>query len=135
MLYVKIASAIRDYISTSLFPGARLPSIRELSKRFQVSKNTISAALEHLNSEGLVEIKPQSGVVVSTSAWTVLFAKTPQWDEYTQARRFSPSHAALGKLLLKDVMQVQMHKPYIDSSVADFSYIERAMKEIRVGRT
>ena len=135
MLYVKIASAIRDYISTSLFPGARLPSIRELSKRFQVSKNTISAALEHLNSEGLVEIKPQSGVVVSTSAWTVLFAKTPQWDEYTQGRRFSPSHAALGKLLLKDVSQVQMHRPYIDSSIADFSYIERTLKEIRVGRT
>ena len=51
-------------LSGELAPGERLPSIRELARRFKVHSNTVSAAYQQLSAERWVEHKRGSGVYV-----------------------------------------------------------------------
>lgn len=48
-----------------LVPGQRLPSERELSERFQVSRASLREAIRALEIEGLVVIRPGAGTFVS----------------------------------------------------------------------
>jgi GntR family transcriptional regulator len=50
-----------------LVPGARLPSTRELARRFGIHANTASAAYRELESEGWLEFRAGSGVYVQAS--------------------------------------------------------------------
>lgn len=50
--------------SGDLKPGARLPSTRELARRFQVHANTVSAAYRELTEKGWIEFRQGSGVYV-----------------------------------------------------------------------
>ncbi len=47
-----------------LAPGERLPSTRELARRFQIHANTASAAYKQLEQEGWLEFRQGSGVYV-----------------------------------------------------------------------
>jgi GntR family transcriptional regulator/MocR family aminotransferase len=51
-----------------LTPGARLPSIRELSRQLQISLITVREAMEVLSEEGLVQPRQGSGTYVSPGA-------------------------------------------------------------------
>lgn len=51
-------------LSEELVPGERLPSTRELARRFHLHANTVSAAYRQLESEGWVELRRGSGVFV-----------------------------------------------------------------------
>jgi DNA-binding transcriptional regulator YhcF (GntR family) len=51
-------------LSEELAPGERLPSTRELARRFHLHANTVSAAYRQLESEGWVESRRGSGVFV-----------------------------------------------------------------------
>jgi GntR family transcriptional regulator len=51
-------------LSDELGQGERLPSTRELARRFQLHPNTVSAAYRQLESEGWVESRRGSGVFV-----------------------------------------------------------------------
>ncbi|HET9742775.1 MAG TPA: GntR family transcriptional regulator [Terriglobales bacterium] len=51
-------------LSDDLKPGARLPSTRELARRFRVHANTVSAAYRDLERAGWVELRRGSGVYV-----------------------------------------------------------------------
>ena len=55
-------------LSGELAPGERLPSIRELARRFKVHSNTVSAAYRQLSVERWVEHKRGSGVYVRSRA-------------------------------------------------------------------
>lgn len=50
-----------------LLPGARLPSTRELARRFAIHANTASAAYRELEREGWLEFRAGSGVYVQAS--------------------------------------------------------------------
>ncbi|MCY0959301.1 GntR family transcriptional regulator [Streptomyces sp. H27-H5] len=53
--YQRIAAALRHEIDrTAHTPGARLPSERSLAARYQVNRQTIRAALQHLRADGLI---------------------------------------------------------------------------------
>ncbi|MFD9301398.1 GntR family transcriptional regulator [Streptomyces sp. NPDC060048] len=53
--YQRIAAALRREIDhAALTPGARLPSERSLAARYQVNRQTVRAALQHLREDGLV---------------------------------------------------------------------------------
>lgn len=53
--YQRIAAALRRELDrTAHTPGARLPSERTLAARYQVNRQTIRAALQHLREDGLV---------------------------------------------------------------------------------
>ena len=51
--------------SGDLLPGQKLPSTRELARRFSIHANTVSAAFQALSAEGLLTLKKGSGVFVS----------------------------------------------------------------------
>ncbi|MFE2283574.1 GntR family transcriptional regulator [Streptomyces sp. NPDC059443] len=53
--YQRIAAALRREIDrTAHTPGAKLPSERSLAVRYEVNRQTIRAALQHLREDGLV---------------------------------------------------------------------------------
>src|ERR1700734_1362055 len=54
-------------LSRDLKAGERLPSTRDLSRRFGIHANTASAAYRQLESEGWVELRHGSGVFVRTT--------------------------------------------------------------------
>ena len=51
-------------ISNDLAPGQRLPSTRELARRFRIHSNTVSAAYRELARRGWLEFRKGSGVYV-----------------------------------------------------------------------
>jgi DNA-binding transcriptional regulator YhcF (GntR family) len=51
-------------VSRDLQPGQRLPSTRELARRFQIHSNTVSAAYRDLAGRGWVELRRGSGIYV-----------------------------------------------------------------------
>lgn len=64
-LVTQIALAI---LSGDLKPGDRLPSTRELARRFSIHPNTVSAGYRQLAREGLVEHRHGSGVYIKHHA-------------------------------------------------------------------
>src|SRR5215213_9276189 len=51
-------------VSDDLKPGQRLPSTRELARRFRIHSNTVSAAYRELARRGWLEFRKGSGVYV-----------------------------------------------------------------------
>jgi len=51
-------------VSNDLKPGQKLPSTRELARRFDIHSNTVSAAFQDLEQRGWVEFRKGSGVYV-----------------------------------------------------------------------
>lgn len=61
-LYEQVAGRLGEAIAAgTLRVGDRLPSVRELSASEQVSVSTVLQAYLHLESQGLIEARPQSG--------------------------------------------------------------------------
>jgi DNA-binding transcriptional regulator YhcF (GntR family) len=58
---IKLAILSRD-----LKPGQKLPSTRELARRFRIHANTVSAAYRELAGEGWVDLRAGSGIYVHT---------------------------------------------------------------------
>ncbi|MEU9143840.1 GntR family transcriptional regulator [Streptomyces sp. NPDC048349] len=66
--YQRIAAALRDELHRAAhLPGGRLPSERSLAARYQVNRQTIRAALQHLREEGLV-VTGRRGTRVAAAA-------------------------------------------------------------------
>ena len=55
-------------LSGDLKPGDRLPSTRELARRFSIHPNTVSAGYRQLAREGWVEYRRGSGVFIKNDA-------------------------------------------------------------------
>ena len=51
-------------ISGDLQPGEKLPSVRELARRYNIHSNTVSAAYRDVESRGWLEVRKGSGVYV-----------------------------------------------------------------------
>ncbi len=65
LLYEKVAGEITSLIAQGTFrAGDRLPSIRQLSSRFDVSINTVMQAYTLLEDTRLIQARPQSGYYV-----------------------------------------------------------------------
>lgn len=62
-------------LSGDLKPGERLPSTRELARRFRIHPNTVSAGYRQLAQDGWVEYKHGSGVYIQSE---VAPAQTPE---------------------------------------------------------
>lgn len=69
LLYRQLADKLKRAIEHgSLKSGDRLPSVRELSEREQVSLATAVTTYRHLENQGLVEARPKSGFFVREQA-------------------------------------------------------------------
>ena len=59
-----VTQVILGILSDDLAPGQRLPSTRELARRFRLHPNTVSAGYRQLERERWVEFRHGSGVYV-----------------------------------------------------------------------
>ena len=67
--YEQIAEHITRMIRQGHYkPGERLPSLRKLSKQFEVSQSTASLVYSTLENQGVIEIRSQSGCYVRQEA-------------------------------------------------------------------
>lgn len=65
-LYSQLYHWIKKEIEENrLLPGTKMPSIRQLTNHLKVSRNTIEAAYQQLQSEGYLESVPKSGIWVA----------------------------------------------------------------------
>lgn len=65
-IHEQIVTQIRlGVASHDLLPGEKLPSTRELARRFGIHSNTVSAAYRELAAENLVHFRKGSGVFVA----------------------------------------------------------------------
>src|ERR1700693_108312 len=62
-----VTQVILGILSDDLAPGQRLPSTRELARRFRLHPNTVSAGYRQLERERWVEFRHGSGVYVRES--------------------------------------------------------------------
>lgn len=62
-----ITQVVLGILCEELAPGQRLPSTRDLSRRFGIHANTASAAYRQLEDEGWVEMRHGSGVFVRST--------------------------------------------------------------------
>lgn len=62
-----VAQVTIGIASGDLRAGEKLPSTREIARRFGVHQNTVSSAYRELASQGLVEFRPGSGVYIGSS--------------------------------------------------------------------
>ena len=60
-LCAQFAGRIRDRL---LPPGSRLPSVRDCARRYALSTQTVVAAYDRLQAQGLIEARPQRGFFV-----------------------------------------------------------------------
>ncbi|MGG5145055.1 aminotransferase-like domain-containing protein [Alcaligenes ammonioxydans] len=64
-LYLTLSNKLNQAISSGTFKaGSRLPSVRQTAKTYSVSANTVVAAYRHLEDQGLIQARPQSGFYV-----------------------------------------------------------------------
>lgn len=61
-----VTQVILGIASSDLAPGQRLPSTRDLARRYQIHSNTVSAAYRELAKRGWVEFRKGSGVYVKS---------------------------------------------------------------------
>jgi DNA-binding transcriptional MocR family regulator len=68
-LYEKLAGDIREQIERGVFlPGERIPSVRHTSQHHKLSITTVIRAYVFLESQGVIESRPQSGYFVRPRA-------------------------------------------------------------------
>jgi GntR family transcriptional regulator len=59
-----VTQIVLGILSDELPPGTRLPSTREVARRFRIHANTVSAAYGQLERDGWLEVRRGSGVYV-----------------------------------------------------------------------
>ena len=64
-IYEKLATQLKDKIALKIWrSNEKLPSIRQLSSEYKVSKISVQTALHKLEASGLIKAKPKSGYYV-----------------------------------------------------------------------
>lgn len=64
-LYVRVANQLKDWIHEGTYlPGTKVPSVRQLSDKLDVSVSTILQSYDLLENQGFIEARPQSGYYV-----------------------------------------------------------------------
>jgi DNA-binding transcriptional regulator YhcF (GntR family) len=76
-----VTQVILGILCHDLSPGERLPSTRELARRFRVHANTISAGYRQLEKEKWLELRHGSGVYVRDKAPDTVLAPELRLDE------------------------------------------------------
>ena len=62
-----VYAATKAVVSGELEPGAAFPSVRELSQALKINPNTAQKVIAELTRDGLLEVRPGIGTVVTTA--------------------------------------------------------------------
>lgn len=76
-----VTQIILGILSDDLPPGQRLPSTRELARRFRLHPNTVSAGYQQLQRDHWVEFRRGSGVYVARKKPEAFLSATIKLDE------------------------------------------------------
>jgi len=76
-----VTQVVLGILSDDLAPGQRLPSTRELARRFKLHPNTVSAGYRQLQRERWVELRRGSGVFVAAQKPEVALSPTVALDQ------------------------------------------------------
>jgi DNA-binding transcriptional regulator YhcF (GntR family) len=76
-----VTQVVLGILGDDLAPGQRLPSTRELARRFHLHPNTVSAAYQQLDRDRWVEFKHGSGVYVRAQKPEVAFSSAMALDQ------------------------------------------------------
>jgi len=87
-------------ISGDLQPGEKLPSVRELARRYKIHSNTVSAAYRDVEGRGWLEVRKGSGVYVRNARQTTEKSSLDEviegFLEETRRRGFSAAEVRSG---------------------------------------
>jgi DNA-binding transcriptional regulator YhcF (GntR family) len=119
----EIAAALRARIMADVHLGQaagteRLPGVRALAAEFDADHRTILAALRRLSDEGLVEMRPRSGIYVALpQAWPLLPDSDDEWlvDSVMVAFRRRVTPRELAERVVRITMPVR-HALCIEST-------------------
>ena len=68
-VYKQVIFAVKKAVVTGqLAPGDRFPSIRQISQELRINPNTVQKVVKGLADEGLLQIEPGVGTVISRAA-------------------------------------------------------------------
>lgn len=134
-----ILDQLRDRIMTGLYlgrwePGERLPSIRDVAGVENVDRKTAAAAYRRLQQEGLVKVRPRSGVYLRDQASPMhagpLERLYRRWLEnvYEGARDLGLDTHTILRLITAVAEVEQRRIPVIDD---DWSQAEAVAHELR----
>lgn len=89
-LFRQVAASIRaDMAAQQLVPGDRLPPAKQVASGLGINAHTVRHAYQLLRTEGLLEMRRGSGVVVTSSSAQLA-------DLHSQARALAVKAAELG---------------------------------------
>lgn len=97
-LWRQITDTLTNEISTSIAPGARLPTEARLAARFGVNRHTVRRALAALAEAGLVQSRRGAGVFATAR---------PVEYPLTRRTRFRAAMSATGRIPGRRVLMVQ----------------------------
>ncbi|MFF4778132.1 PLP-dependent aminotransferase family protein [Microtetraspora fusca] len=111
-----LASALHELIRDAT-PGTRLPSVRELQRRYQVSPLTVQHVVRELAAKGLVTVRPGNGTFVATAP-----SRRPPADLAWQ-------HAALGGHVPQDTARhlALLEVPHADTVRMSGGYLDETL--------
>jgi DNA-binding transcriptional MocR family regulator len=121
-LYEKLAGEIRGQIERGVFlPGERIPSVRHTSQHHKLSITTVIRAYVFLESQGVIESRPQSGYFVRPRAAQ---ASTRELEAAagTTTDKTTPEALDVSRLVLSTLRTIQssdavpLGSPYPDPS-------------------
>jgi DNA-binding transcriptional regulator YhcF (GntR family) len=101
-----VTQIVLGILSGDLLPGDRLPSTRELARRFAINPNTVSAGYRQLEREGWTERRHGSGVYVRANV-----------DPPTTPEQILDQHIAG---FFRAVRELSLPAPAIRARVADW---------------
>lgn len=79
--------------------GTKIPSQRTLASMFQVNRSTVTAAIDELTSQGLLEGRSGGGTKVVNSTWSVLAAEPPlNWSDYVRSGIHQPNSSIIQEI-------------------------------------
>lgn len=131
-LYLQIVSQVIQAIQKgNLAPGQGLPGSRQWARLLQVNRNTVVAALEELQAQGWLEIRPNQGTFVAAE---IPLAKGHAWKEEGSAAPFPDlpyaqfSHIELSPAFSGNFLELDDGLP--DVRLAPLASLGRAYKRI-----
>ncbi|MGF7533774.1 PLP-dependent aminotransferase family protein [Bacillus mexicanus] len=96
-LHRQIEQYIKDKILHGEWAvGTKIPSQRTLADIFQVNRSTVTAAIDELTSQGLLEGRRGGGTKVVNSTWSMLAAEPPlDWSDYVHSGIHHPNSSII----------------------------------------
>lgn len=118
---------IKHYIRANrMKPGARLPTVRQLSEHFALSRDAIWRALKQLNDEQWLDLQPNKRYTVSEAVYKTILQSLRVKAVFSGKRYIYFS----GFRRLSDALAKECHYQNIDLSIELLPLLERPTREI-----